>query len=165
MTELLTERTITRIELEKRCLDFAKRMVFKGYNKLTQKRKEKLWSDVEWFLTDVFAEGAQSWDQDKVYACDWIHERFEHDNYPSRKWEHKVCDLGIYPKYFSMLSATCRSALDLFDNFAGGVWGWTVGDIRRMYDGELPSWFPIDVWYFIGDGLAPSLKDEDGIAI
>lgn len=164
MTVLIPERTGTRAELQERCMDFAKRMVFKGYENLTLARKEKLWSDVEWFLTDVFEAGASSWDQDEVYACDWIHERFEKYEYPSSRWEHKVIDLGVEPKYFRMLSATCRCAVDLFDDFAGGVWGWTVGDIKRMYDGKLPDWFPTD-WQIMGNGPAPPLKDTDRIAI
>lgn len=161
---LLPERTKTREILEERCMNFAKRMVFKGYDRLTLERKEKLWSDVEWFLKDVFEAGASSWDSDEVYACDWISERFGKHEYPSARWEHKVIDLGIEPKYWRMLSATCRSALDVFDGFSGGVWGWTVGDIRRMYDDELPDWFPTD-WIIMGDGKAPPLKDGDSIAI
>jgi hypothetical protein len=156
-------------EEKDRCLDFAKRMVFKGYDNLTQKRREKLWSDVEWFLTDALEEGHWGWEtgspEETFAMCDWIRERFEKDAYPSSRWEHKVCDLGIEPKYFSMLSATCRAAMDIVNDFAGGVWGWTVSDIRRMYDGEIPNWFPLDGWYYLGDGPAPRLTDECSVAL
>ncbi len=156
-------------EQKERCLDFAKRMVFKGYYRLTQKRRERLWGDVEWFLTDALEDGHWGWEtgsrDDEFSMCDWIHERFERLEYPSGRWERKVCDLGEYPKYFTMLSATCRAAMDIVDDFAGGVLGWTVGDIRRMYDGELPNWFPVDGWEILGDGMAPTLKDEDLILI
>ncbi len=161
-------KTLTQEEKD-RCLDFAKRMVFKGYQKLTQKRKERLWSDVEWFLSDALEEGHWGWEtggrDDSFPMCDWIHERFERLNYPSARWGKKVCDLGEYPKYFNMLSATCRAAMDIVNDFAGGVWGWTVGDIRRMYDGEFPSWFHLDGWHYLGDGPAPTLTDKDSIAI
>lgn len=161
-------RILTQEEKD-RCLDFAKRMVFKGYENLTNKRRERLWGDVEWFLTDALNEGHWGWETgnptDTFSMCDWISERFSNLEYPSRKWEHKVCDLGEQPKYYNMLSATCRASMDIVDDFAGGVWGWTVGDIRRMYDGEIPSWFPLEDWHIIGDGVAPTLKDEDHIAI
>jgi hypothetical protein len=163
-----TIKVLTQEEKE-RCLDFAKRMVFKVYNNLTQKRKERLWADVEWFLTDALKEGHWGWEtgspENTFSICDWIHERFEKEEYPSPRWEHKVLDLGIYPKYFNMLSATCRAAMDIVDDFAGGVWGWTVGDIRRMYDGEIPSWFPLDGWNYLGDGEAPRLTDECSVAL
>ena len=156
-------------EQKDRCLDFAKRMVFKGYEHLTQKRAERLWGDVEWFLTDALEEGHWGWEtgspEETFCMCDWIHERFGELEYPSGRWEHKVCDLGQEPNYFRMLSATCRAAMDIIDDFAGGVWGWTVGDIRRMYDGTIPAWFPLDGWEILGDGMAPTLKDTDSIAI
>lgn len=161
-------KTLTQ-EQKDRCLDFAKRMVFKGYNNLTPKRGERLWGDVEWFLTDALEEGHWGWEtgsaEDTFGMGDWIHERFGELEYPSHKWEHKVCDLGEEPKYFRMLSSTCRAAMDIIDDFAGGVWGWTVGDIRRMYDGAIPDWFPLDGWQILGDGMAPPLEDKDSIAL
>lgn len=156
-------------EQKTRCLDFAKRMVYKGYERLTQKRKDKLWGDVEWFLTDALEDGHWGWEtgdrEDTFSMADWIHERFEKYEYPSDKWERKICDLGEEPTYFRMLSATCRAAMDIIDDFAGGVWGWTVSDIRRMYDGTIPEWFPLDGWMILGNGVAPKLKDEDHIAL
>lgn len=161
---LLPQTAATSQLLIDRALDFCRRMIFKGYENLTERRRQKLWGHVEQFLRDMFEQGARGYEDD-VYACDQLHEWFEHYEYPSARWEHKVIDLGIYPKYFAMLSATCRCGLDLVDDWAGGVWGWTVGDIRRMYDGELPPWFPLEGWKFIGNGPAPKLRDEDGIAI
>ncbi len=172
MTVLLPERCKSTLELHSRALDFAKRMCLKGYPNLTEARRQKLWSDAEWFLTDCFEDGCTSWDQDKgvrqeMYPCDWFQERFTQMYFPNTaRWDKKF-EAGEEPKYFSTLQAVCRSAIDIFDDLAGGVWGWTIGDLKRMYDGELPEWFPRGDWQLIGDGLVPfsSMTDTCSIAI
>mgnify|MGYP001617389396 CR=1 FL=1 len=162
---------MTTKELHSRALDFAKRMCFKGYSNLTEARRQKLWSDAEWFLTDCFEQGCTSWDHDKpkggMYPCDWIMERFAEKYFPNTaRWDKKF-EAGEEPRYFSLLNAICRSAIDIFDEFAGGVWGWTIADFKRMYDGELPEWFPRGDWQLIGNGLIPfsTMTDESSIAI
>lgn len=168
---LLPERCQTTKELHARALDFAKRLCSKGYKHLTQARREKLWSDAEWFLTDCFEAGCTSWDQDipegEMYPCDWFQERFAEKYFPDTDRWNKKFQAGKEPKYFSTLEAICRSAIDIFDDFAGGVWGWSIGDFKLMYDGKLPDWFPKDDWQILGDGLIPfsSLTDDSSIAI
>ena len=158
-------------EQKDRCLDFAKRMVFKGYEHLTDARQKKLWGDVEWFLTDCLDDGYRNWDSDDgkggMLACDWFDERFEEYRFPASRWEDKIGN-GDEPKYYRELCSTCRAAIDIIDDFAGGVWGWTLGDVKRMYDGQLPDWFPKDdKWCILGDGKVAfsEIKDEHGIAI
>jgi hypothetical protein len=158
-------------KLQERYLDFAKRMIFKGYDHLTETRKNSLWEDAEWFLRDCFDDGIRDWDQDKgivseMYACDWFLERFENKYLPSTaKWDKKI-ENGDEPKYYRMLSATCRATIDLLDHFAGGVRGWTIGDIKRMYDGTLPDWFDKG-WKLHDDGFVKlqTQPDSDTIAI
>jgi hypothetical protein len=160
--------TLTQ-EQKERVLDFAKRMVFKGFKNLTQKRRERLWGDIEWFLTDALDEGYWGWEtggrDDTFCMSDWMSERFDRLKYPSARWEYKVLELGIEPRYFQMLAGTCRAAMDIVNDFPGGVWGWTVGDIRRMYDGIIPDWLPLDGWHYLGDGPAPRLTDDCSITI
>jgi hypothetical protein len=173
MTLLLPGKTETLRQLHEFALDFAERAIFIGYEKLTMERRKKLWSDAEWFLIDCFETGCHSWDQDKdaqgMYACDFFAERFHEEYWPNTdKWNHKFCDLGIYPKYLETLSFICRSAIDIVDDFAGGCWGWTLGDFKRMYNGELPSWFPTDGWIYMADGPAPPVsewKDSERICV
>lgn len=151
-------------EQKDRCLDFAERMIFKGYENLTDKRKGKLWGDVYWFLRDALDEGHIGWESgcpDNTFSmADWCDERFDRERFPSNRWEHKVCELGQEPKYYTMLSATCRAAMDIISDFPGGVAGWTVGDIKRMYDGKLPEWFPTEGWEILGNGPA-TITDDD----
>ena len=168
---LLPERCQTTLELHQRALDFTKRAIFKGYTSLTSARREKLWSDAEWFLADCFEDGITSWDQDKgrqgMYACDWFHERFDEKYFPNTpRWDKKF-EAGQQPKYLDVLNFVVRSAIDLVDNWAGGCIGWTIGDFKRMYDGELPPWFPKDEWQIMGDGLVPfsTLKDESVLCV
>ncbi len=168
---LLPERCQTTLELHKRALDFARRLCFKGYENLTQARREKLWSDAKWFLTDCFEAGCTSWDHDKpedaMYPCDCFSERFEEKYFPNtRRWDKKF-DAGEEPKYYQTLRAICRAAIDIFDDFAGGVWGWTIADFKRMYDGERPDWFPKSDWQILGNGLIPfsAMKDESRICV
>ena len=163
---LLPETSATLTELHQRALDFARRAIFKGYSHLTKPRQEKLWSDAQWFLGDCFEDGIHDWDQEKglgngMYACDWFMERFEYRYLPNTtRWNRKF-EQGEYPAYLNILMYVCRSAIDLVDDWAGMCIGWTLGDFKRMYDGELPSWFPCDGWNYFADGPAPPVSEWD----
>ena len=167
---LIPERNATTIELRERCLDFAKRMIFKGYQRLTQKRRERLWSDVEYFVSMCLDNGSYDWDQTEGgygYATDYFSEHFDEQYFPNTpRWDKKF-ENGIEPKYLSDLRFICRSAIDLFDDWAGMCWGWTIGDFKRMYDGQLPVWFPKDDWHIFMDGAIAfsEMTDESQIAI
>ena len=137
-TKMLTE------ELKERCLDFAKRFIFKGRENLTEARRKKLWSDAEWFLTDCLEEGYTSWDgQDKESSYppgDWFHERFDEMYFPNTpKWDRRL-ENGEEPRYLHELNVVCRLAFDVIDNMPGGVWGISLGELRRMYGGQIPEW-------------------------
>jgi len=163
-------KTVTK-EMKERCLDFAKHYIFKGRENLTEARRKKLWSDAEWFLTDCLEEGYTSWDcsaKESSYApCDWFHERFDEMYFPNTpKWDRRF-EAGEEPRYLNQLEVVCRLAFDVIDNMPGGVWGITLGELRRMYDGQIPPWLnegwldknqnPVD--------LNQDGKDEDTIAI
>lgn len=162
--KLLTE------EDKHRCLDFAKRLCFVGYDHLTQARRDRLWYEAEGFLADALAEGHTSWETKSpdglgCCTCDWFSERFSERYIPlTGKWADRL-EKGDYPQFFDTLEAICRAAFDVVDDFAGGVWGFTLGDIRRMYDGTLPDWIPTD-WY-LDDTLVDlaTLPDEVSICI
>lgn len=165
-----TETKVTN-ELKERCLDFAKRFIFKGRQNLTDARRKKLWSDAEWFLTDALEEGHTGWEsgspESTFPACDWFNERFDEKYFPNTpKWDKRF-EAGEQPKYLNELNVICRLAFDVIDDMPGGVWGISLGEIRGMYDGQIPEWFnqgwldkqgnPVDLTTF-GD-------DDDTIAI
>ncbi|MBA7606555.1 hypothetical protein ES703_13705 [subsurface metagenome] len=164
-----TETKILTEELKERCLDFAKRLIFKGPWHITDARRKKLWSDAEWFLTDALEEGNTGWEagtkDDTFPACDWFSERFEQYIPSTEKWYRKYPDEE--PKYYHQLNVVCRIAFDVIDGFPGGVWGFTIGDIKRMYDGELPVWFDTGDWMKMGNGMVDIIKlpDEASLCI
>lgn len=148
-------------ELKERCLDFAKRMCFTGWPDITDARRKKLWSDAEWFLTDCLNEGATDWEDDEIYPCDWFSERFAEEYVPNTpKWDKRF-ENGECPKYYNTLCCICRAAFDVVSDLPGMVWALTVGDIRRMYDGELPEWFIGEGWQLMDDGAVDITKLPD----
>lgn len=129
-----------------RMMDFAERMCAQGYPELTEARKKRLWNEVKGFLElciENEATGYEENPQDRDWLpCDIFHEHFaEYDMTDAEYWRY---DEGKGKKesnrFYCHLSAICRSALDTLDG-AFGVIGFKVGDIRRMYDGEIPDWF------------------------
>ncbi|MBA7578583.1 hypothetical protein ES708_20448 [subsurface metagenome] len=162
-TKVLTD------ELKERCLDFAKRMCFNAWPNITEARKKKLWSDAEWFLTDCLNEGYTGWElggeKDDFPACDWFSERFANYIPNTEKWYRLYPDEE--PKYYHQLNVICRIAFDVIDGFPGGVWGFTVSDIKRMYDGEFPKWFDTGDWIKMGNGEVDIMKlpDEASLCI
>lgn len=162
---MVEEKQPVSNELRERCLDFAKRMCFNAWPDITESRKKKLWSDAEWFLADCLDEGATSWEDDKVYPCDWFSERFAKYIPDTEKWYRLYPDEE--PKYFHQLNVICRIAFDVIDGFPGGVWGFTIGDIKRMYDGIFPAWFDTGDWIKMGNGDVDVMKlpDEASLCI
>lgn len=164
-TKILTEET------KERCLEFAKLFIFKGRDNLTEARRKKLWSDAEWFLTDCLEEGYTSWDEESresSYApCDWFHERFDEMYFPNTpKWDRRF-KRGDEPRYLHELNVVCRLAFDAISGMPGGVWGITIGELRKMYDGQIPEW--LNQGWLDRKGNSVDLNqvggDEDTIAI
>jgi len=132
-------------EKHERMMDFAERLCFKGYPTLTDARKRKLWAEAKGFLETCIENGATGYEENPTdphgLPCDTYHEYFE--RYDMSDAEYKLFDEGKGKKernrFDSILSAICRSALDTLDG-ASGVFGFTVGDLRRMFDGEIPEW-------------------------
>jgi hypothetical protein len=170
VTILLPEKSKTTEEMKARCLDFAHRMIFKGYQNLTDARRKKLWEEAEYFITMCLDNGSYDWDQTRGgygYACDYFHEHFDEQFFPdTERWDKKF-EKGIQPKFLDTLEFICRAAIDLFDDWAGGCWGWTIGGFKRMYDGQLPDWFPKDGWHILFDGniAFSEMTDETAIAV
>lgn len=156
-------------EEKQRGLDFARRMCFFGWPTLTEARSKKLWSDAEWFLADVLEEGHTGYEtgtrEDTFPACDWFSERFEEKYFPDTVRWNKKFENGDEPKYYRQLSCICRAALDVVDGMPGGVWGFTIADFKRMYDGKLPDWLDDGEWKIVNDGKAVLSEAEDHIML
>lgn len=168
---MVTEIKVLNEEIKERCLDFAKRFIFKGRRNLTEARRKKLWSDAEWFLTDCLEEGYTIWDgesKESSYApCDWFRERFDEKYFPNTpKWDRRF-ERGDEPRYLHELNIVCRLAFDAVNGMPGGVWGVMLGELRRMYDGQIPEW--LNQGWLDREGNPADLNqigdDEDTVAI
>ncbi len=156
-------------EEKQRCLDFARRMCFSVWPEITEARSKKLWSDAEWFLTDVLEEGHVGYETgnpDRTFpACNWFSERFDEQYLPNTpRWDKQFED-GEEPKYYRQLSSVCRAALDVVDGMPGGVWGFTIADFKRMYDGKLPDWLDDGEWQIVNDGKAILAEAADDVML
>jgi hypothetical protein len=135
-----------------RLTDFCKRMVFSGVlrSKLTDHRKQRLWEEIESFLYAHQGEPIDGWDNDYC-LCDDFREHFA--EYINDIWVESDGWQKENPRYFvNQLEIVVRSGLDfVFDD--QGVIGFTVGDLRKMYDGKVPRW--ITRRYIPGFSKAP----------
>lgn len=140
-----------------RLLDLAQRLCLKGYPALTERRRTRLWAELEGFLTSCLDEGATGWEDEDVYPCDYFRETFTDFDVSDRKFERDQEN-----RFYSLLEFIARAAFDAVDDFAGGTYGWTIGDIKRVYDGQIPAWFN-DGWLDReGNPVDLNSTDRDG---
>lgn len=151
-----------------RVLDLAQRLCFQGYPDLTDRRKARLWDCMEPFLESCLEEGATGWEEnDRAngdYPCDLFHEAFDDFDVTNAQF-----DRGKEENRFqNLLSSIARTSFDAVSGFPGGVFGWRIGDLRRVYDGQIPEWFADGDWCDTADGPKVnlnSLADSTTIAI
>jgi hypothetical protein len=120
-----------------RMQDFATRMI--NTENLTPQRKEKLHEDMQEFITGCLRNGIRSWDEPGsdgicggTYFDDLFYETYSKHN------EHGE----QVNKYFNILAAFAKASIDVaFENYTGGgVLGFSVGFVRKMYNNSLPDW-------------------------
>lgn len=122
-------------EQYERWLDFAQRMALQGWPHLTEARKQKIHRDVTVFISfySDCHEDVEGWDSGPAYVCDHfeecfgVHKHWENENAPNR--------------YHLQLSCCIRAGVDVATEDCCGVVGFTLGDVRRMFNGQLPDWF------------------------
>lgn len=122
--------------------DFALRMAGK-YPRTTEARRERLTKEVSGYF-DYFdfggqdvRDGVEDWDYNDCgyHPGSEVEEHF--DDY--RHWNEKI---GWYDesKFFTQIVCCIRAAFDIAVKQSGGVVGFTAGDMRRMWDGNVPEW-------------------------
>lgn len=123
----------------KRWKQVAKGMCFHLWENTTQKRKERLWKEVESFIDEVSEYDIKGW-EDEHYLCDWCPEFFEsYDYHWARNGAYKDNTADQF-HFFEMLTCVCRGSIGLITASGGMVWGFEVGDLKRVFDGEFPQW-------------------------
>jgi hypothetical protein len=125
---------------------FTKALCFGARPEATEARKQKLWAEAESFINLHADEPVDGWDGDYC-LCDCFDDYF--DRYLRHIWRD---DDGWYkdnPRYFANhLHIAIRAGIDIVTEQPGGVLGFTVGDLRRMFNGGIPEWIACQ---FIGD--------------
>lgn len=130
--------------------DFTLRMAA-HYPGITDARRKRLIDEIkDWFYwceVDESWKHIISWDDSEEMpekgryghtqwyslCCDLFSEHFEEHNY-----HHKNPDREY--KFHSQLSCCIRAGLDVAAEPSAGVLGFTIGDVKSFYDGEIPAW-------------------------
>jgi len=131
--------------VSERFLDFSVRIAEKGFPNITDKRRERLSKEVRSFLEYLidFCEREEEdegdilegWDGGQIEAH--MIEYFEQDGFWIETRE------GVKEgKFYNMLQCCVRAGIDAALNYfkGGGVLGFNLGDLRKMYDKEIPQW-------------------------
>lgn len=114
-------------------------MCYGAWPSKTRHRKDRLWREAENFIDDY--PGFVDWDQtpwDGVYACDAFGEYF--CDYGSSIWDEDEGYRDDPHLFYNQLRCALRAGLDAVSGECGII-GFTVGDVRHMFDGALPQWF------------------------
>lgn len=122
--------------------DFSMRMARHAFPDATEARREKIASNIEGFFswydgTDVSE--IVDWDNGPAYIGDAVTDhlnRHLHYRYKERTGE----EVERGNRFANQVSCCIRAGLDLASSPSGGVLGFTVGDLRRMYPEGLPGW-------------------------
>ena len=133
--------------------DFTLRMTATVYPNATEARRAKIRERI----SDYFGEcelheywaSIEGWDQynDNLggsLSCDM--DEFFHDilHWRSEKPDHTG-------KLFNQITCCIRSGFDMAVEQSGGVLGFDIGDVRRMYDGNVPEWVSPDDFEHLPD--------------
>lgn len=130
----------------KRWRDFAFRMAERGYPNATPRRTEKIIENVkDYFHWREFHNDwpeINDWDgnKDDYFLCDAVDDFFD----DHRHWRRKTETYGGC--FYSQVTSCIRAGFDMAVEQSGGVLGFTAGDVRRMYDGNVPDWITGKDW-------------------
>jgi len=121
--------------------EIAIRMAERIYPNATAARKEKILAEVRnYFWWRHFQEDwpkIEDWDGngDNYFLCDEVDEFFEKHRHYNRKEE-------IYTGwFFNQVTSCIKAGFDIaVRQSGGGVLGFTAGDIRSLWDGDVPDW-------------------------
>lgn len=120
-------------------------MSLRGFASMTDARRNRLHEEIEtWFsaIDDDYAH-IISWDHSEpftdertyaYYVCDYVSEffdRFQQD-------EDYACD---HQKFYDQIECCLRAGLDVAATPSAGVLGFSVGDVTRIFEGNVPDWF------------------------
>ena len=122
--------------------DFALRMARNAFPDATEARRGKIAAEIEGFFSwydDADVNEVVDWDNGPSYIGDAVDshlDRHRHYRYIERTGE----EIEHGNRFVNQVSCCIRAGLDRASRPSGGVIGFTVGDLRRMYPEGLPDW-------------------------
>lgn len=123
----------------------------RSYRKLTPQRRKKLLEEIENCIDWVVCNGldtVEDWDssvrRDGTLYYDSASTRVDDYLWQSRyEFERSRRNGGVElvrGRFGDMLSACVRAGFDMAVAPSAGVIGFTVGDLRDVFDGSIPDW-------------------------
>ncbi len=124
--------------------DFAARMGKTVYCAATSERQKKIQEELaDYFWWRDYQNDWPSytdWDGngDECCLCDDVDDFFDKYSHWSRREERYTGRL------YEQITSCIRAGFDVAVKQSGGVLGFSVGDVRRMFGGEAPAWITSD---------------------
>lgn len=144
------EETMT-VEQYRHWVRFSMSMAWR-YPNATKNRRKRLASEVKrWFFWRSFQKDwchMIDWDNserlpeserrtsrfvDYDYCCDLFSDFFEEHNYHHRDPDREY-------RFYTQLACCIRAGIDVASEPSCGVVGFTVGDLKRIFGGNVPEW-------------------------
>lgn len=136
--------------------DFSIRMARHAFPEATPARRIKIEEQINGFFSwydrnDAEVAEIANWDSAPTYIGDAVDSHLErHRHY--RYNERTGYEEPMGNKFENQVSCCIRAGLDRAADPSGGVLGFTVGDLRRMYQDGLPEW--------VVDGYEPPITAD-----
>jgi len=131
-------------EQYERWKDFALRMARGAFPDATEARRTKIAESISGFFSWYDGEDVSEivdWDNGPSYIGDQV------SSHLSSHYHERETRSGYEPrgnKFENQVSCCIRAGLDCAGSPSGGVLGFTVGDLRRMYPEGIPDWVTSD---------------------
>jgi hypothetical protein len=121
-------------------MDFSTRLI--NIMDVTDERREKIMIEVRSFISRFKDEEIHGWDttaEYKFYGKYCIGSIADDTTYFGEYMV--ISEDGIGGKFYDHISAATKAGLDVAtEEFGGGVIGFTIGDVRKAYNGHIPDW-------------------------
>lgn len=122
-------------------MDFSTRLI--SIMDVTDERREKILNIVRSFINKFEDEEIRGWDTTAEYKFYGKYDISGIANDTTYFGEYRT-DSMYEPKvtsFYNQIECVTRAGLDVAtEEFCGGVVGYTVGDIRKAYNGHIPDW-------------------------
>lgn len=122
-------------------MDFSTRLI--SIMDVTDERREKILNKVRSFISRFEDEEIHGWDtpaEYKFYGKYCIRSIADDATYFGEYLTDNMREPKVTSFYNQMCCAT-KAGLDVAtEEFGGGVIGFTIGDVRKAYNGHIPDW-------------------------